>query len=153
MNAQLIRRIQFECDLLADEIGDRGHSGRISAGKVSVGSTDYVGVIIRDLAVNPEKFGHIRSVNMLVLLPINYPAVPPMGIYLNQPYNATSSHFVIKGYHGAPSIEKEGWYWFCHSFGGFSREQISATWRPTSDPKKGHNIATIVSAARIVMNQ
>lgn len=153
MNAKLVSRIKVECDLLAEKIGGKGHGNRITAGKVTVGQKDYIGIIIRDLAVNPQKFGFVRSVNMLVLVPDKYPAIPPLGIYLNQPYKVSSSHFVGRGYHGAPSLEKKGWYWFCHSFGGFSQNQIKAAWRPAADPRKGHNLGTVVAAARIVMNQ
>ncbi len=153
MKHHLIKRIRAEMEIMAAEVGGNSvNSDRIQAGKLSVGGKEYIGVIVRNLSVRPESFARqVKSVNALILVPGEYPRIPPLGIYVDQPYKAASSHFVHKGYYGAPSLHEKGWYWFCHGFGNFNSE--TASWHPTASPTEGHNLATVLAGARVAMNQ
>lgn len=152
MNARLVQRVQEEIDGLALEMGLlNANRNRITSGVVRVDGLAYIGVIVRDIAVRAENFAGVKSVNMLALLPENYPRVPPLGVYLDRPYKATSSHFVHKGYHGAPTLNNKGWFWFCHALGDFNRSE--SAWRPGSVASEGHNLATVFCAARVSLAQ
>ncbi len=153
MNDLIIARVRTEVELLAEEIGGLGASGdRIKLGKVSVGNRDYIGVLIENLSVNPERFNDIKSVRALVLLPPEYPRLPPLGVYVNRNLQAATRHFVKKAVHGAPDLVRQGWYWFCHGIGGFEVDQRQAAWRPAANPREGDNLCTVIAAARVYMN-
>lgn len=154
MNERIVSRVRQEIEILAREIGGTGpDESRIKMGKVSLDGREYVGVIIEALAVNPAMFHGAKAVRALVLLPPEYPDVPPLGIYVNRDHVVASSHFVRKGYHGAPSLQNQGWRWFCHGVGTFDTTQRRTLWRPAANPHEGHNLATAVAAARVAMNQ
>lgn len=149
MDARLVQRVKAEVGLLGREVG----SVQVSKGTVSVGGTTYLGVMLRGLRVDAARFGGSKSVGMLILLPPHYPCTPPLGVYLDRPYEmARSKHFVRKGGHGAPSLVKRGWYWYCHALGGFEGEKARKRWRPAGDPAGGHNLATVVAAARVSLH-
>ena len=153
MDQQLIERVREEIKLLAKEIGGVGADGdRIKIGKVSIAGLDYLGVLIENLSVNPERFAKVKSVRALLLLPREYPRLPPLGLYVNRDLKVTTRHFVKKGVHGAPDLVRQGLYWFCHGIGGFDDDQRQALWRPASNPQDGDNLCTVVAAARVQMN-
>lgn len=148
-----IHRIEEEIAILAREIGGRGTDGeRIKVGRVRVGQREYTGVIIENLSVNPGSFGGVKSVRALLLLPPDYPRQPPIGVYVNRKHNVATPHFVHRGYHGAPTLKDKGWYWFCHGVGGLDAGTRRRLWRPAPEPADGHNLATVVAAARVAMN-
>jgi hypothetical protein len=103
-------------------------------------------VQVKDLPVPYAKFG-VQRLKMLVLVPQDYPRIPPLGVYLDQPYDAESRHFTRAGYHGAPTLTSRGWYWFCTAFGDFDAPGVA--WRATPDPEDGHNLATVITGARV----
>lgn len=153
MNQRSIVRVRREIEIVAREIGGHGASGdRIKMGKVSVGGKEYIGVLVRGLGVNPRHFHGVKSVNALLLVPNNYPTAPPLGCYVDRPYKVDSSHFVQGGYHGAPSLQDQGWRWFCHGVGGFDSGSRRSLWRPGARPEDGHNLASVLAAARVAMN-
>lgn len=151
MDNRLLARARQEMEVLAREIGAGRMEDRLSLGSVRVDNREYLGIRVSGLPVPAENFGSVKSVNMLILLPENYPRVPPLGVYLDRPYKAKSSHFVHRGYHGAPSLNERGWYWFCHAFGNFDNR--GSAWKPAPSPESGHNLATVVCGARISMAQ
>lgn len=135
MKDSLIQRVRAEIDIVLQDIGGASTRGsRVQAGRVTVGNIDYLGVIVRDLGVNPVNFGGVMRLNVLVLLPPDYPNIPPLGIYVDRPYNAKAGNFVRKGYHGAPSLNEKGWYWFCSAIGEFEQRQMRAVWKPAANP-------------------
>ncbi|NTW98390.1 MAG: hypothetical protein HGB35_00325 [Geobacteraceae bacterium] len=147
MNESTVNRVKRELAILGREIGGQVHN-RMKMGLVPAGGRQYLGVIIENLAVNPRRFGGAKAVRAMLLLPAEYPRLPPLGVYVNRQHEVASSHFVGKGYHGAPTLVDEGWYWFCHGVGGFD----AVEWKPAALPEDGHNLATVVAAARCRMN-
>jgi len=153
MNKQVVERVSQEIEILKREIGGGGVGGeRVKMGKVQIQANQYLGVIIKNLGVNPAIFQGVKSLNALLLLPESYPKTPPIGCYVDRPYTVQNSHFVRTGYHGAPTLEAQGWRWFCHGVGGFSGQGQQGTWRPSPDPGDGHNLATVLAASRVAMN-
>lgn len=153
MREETIARVQAEIELLAEEIGGLGADGdRVKLGRVSVGGHDYIGVLIENLGVNPARFNNVKSVRALLLLPAEYPRMPALGVYVNQPFKVATRHFIKRAAHGAPDLVRQGWYWFCHGIGGFEDSGRKASWHAASNPADGDNLATIVAAARVRMN-
>lgn len=127
------------------EIGGRD----VQSGIVKHAGVEYLGIIVGGVRVNAQRFSGAKTVRALILIPDRYPNLPPLGIYVDRPYSVDGTrHFVKRSYHGAPSLNSLGWYWWCHAIGGFDGKR-QAGWRPTGDPTKGHNLATIMAAARV----
>ncbi len=153
MKQQLIERVKSEIAVLAHEIGGLGPSSdRVKIGGVVIGTQRYLGVIIENLGVNPRCFFGTKSVRALLLLPPVYPRVPPLGIYVNRRHRVTSTHFIGRSTYGVPDLVNQGWYWFCHGVGSLDQPHLQALWRPAANPADGHNLATVVAAARVAMN-
>ena len=154
MSATTIARVRQERDILVRELGGTipVQLGRIS-GSYNNQSADYIGVMMSGVPVDSKRFGGVKSVNMLVLLPPDYPRLPPIGVYLDKPYEmGDTSHFIHSAHHGAPELKKMGWYWYCHAMGGFHERKTHQSWRPTAHPESGHNLATVVVAARVALH-
>ena len=149
MNRRIIERVKAEIKILEKEL--HGNAS-VKLGIVEVRGKEYLGVIVPGLRVNPERFGGIKAVSVLVLLPPEYPYVPPIGIYLDRPYDLDNEHFSHLAGHGAPTLVESGWYWFCYAFGGFNGAAARKAWRPKPRPEDGHNLATVIAAARVVLN-
>ena len=62
-------------------------------------------------------------------------------------------HFTRQSYYGAPFLSDKGWYWYCVGLGGgFNRDRWLNSWRPTNNPEKGHNLATLFITAKHAIN-
>lgn len=152
MDSRTIQRVKQEVDLLAREIGGSG-SDRIQMGLLTISSREYLGVIVKRVAVSPQRFPGNKSLKLLVLLPQGYPMTPPVGVYVDLPYKVSGeSHLTGKGYHGAPTLTDKGWYWYCHAMGGFEARRSTQLWQPAAKPDQGHNLATVVAAARVALH-
>ncbi len=148
MSNRTLDRVKRELQLLSNDLPA---ATQLQLGQLTVNNTKYIGLIARGLPVNPACFGNHKSVSMLVLIPPQYPTLPPLGVYVDRPYQIKSGHFVERGYHGAPSLEQSGWRWFCSSFGGFSDRSRGNAWRPSDDIVSGHNLATVLVGARVML--
>lgn len=151
MDKRTIDRVKQEVDLLAREIG--GGGDRVQTGLLRIAGKEYLGVIVKRLAVSPQRFPGNKSVKLPALLPLGYPMTPPVGVYVDLPYKVSGeSHLTGKGYHGAPTLTDKGWYWYCHAMGGFDSSRSQQLWRPAAQPDQGHNLATIIATARVALH-
>lgn len=148
MSKKALERVKQELEVLSHELPAATH---IQMGQIKVKDTNYIGLMVRGLPVNPQCFSNHKTVSLLVLIPPQYPTLPPLGIYVDRPYKMKSNHFVKKGYHGAPTLEDKGWRWFCSSFGGFTNESRNNAWKPSNDIVSGHNLATVLVGARVML--
>ena len=148
MSNKALHRVQLELEKLSNELPS---VTQIQLGQINIKNVNYIGLIARGLPVNPALFSNNKTVSLLILIPPQYPTLPPLGVYVDRPYKMKSTHFVQRGYHGAPSLEKRGWRWFCSSFGGFSDKQRGNAWKPSNDITSGHNLATVLVGARVML--
>ncbi len=124
-------------------------------GSKTIEQTKYTAVLIKRVALLSKKFT-VSNTDLLFLLPLNYPQLPPIGCYLNYPWKTVGQgdhHFTQQSHYGAPFLSDQGWYWYCVGLGGgFNKQHWSNAWRPATNPEKGHNLATLFITARHVIN-
>jgi hypothetical protein len=127
----------------------------IIVGFKTLGGIQYTAVLIKGMPLSSEKFA-VSNSDVLFLLPPEYPRLPPIGCYLNYPWKTVGEgdhHFTRQSHYGAPFLNDEGWYWYCVGLGGgFNREKWLNAWRPSKQPEKGHNLATLFITARHAIN-
>lgn len=86
--------------------------------------------------------GGVRTTAM-ILLPLNYPAVPPVGFYVRKDASIgrldRDHFFTDRTYHDAVDLTKEGWSWFCG---------VPEGWRPGR-----HTLVGFVSAVLAFFNE
>jgi len=127
----------------------------ILVGSKTVGNVKYTAILIKRMPLSSEKFS-VSNSDVLFLLPPDYPQLPPIGCYLNYPWNTVGEgdhHFTRQSYYGAPFLSDEGWYWYCVGLGGgFSREVWLNSWKPSIQVNKGHNLTTLFVTARHAIN-
>jgi hypothetical protein len=124
----------------------------IKMGDVQEGGQSYIGVTFSNVRISKEKFG-MTNASLLFLLPNDYPRRPPIGCYLNFPYENQDHHFTENAYYGAPSVEKAGWYWYCVGLGGgFDALGWGGSWRPGRSVSDGHNFLTLYKTALYGIN-
>lgn len=134
-------RVDEEVALLRADAGTRS---KVVVGNKTIGKVRFRAVLIKNVAVPPKRFG-VTCTDLLFLLPPEYPKLPPIGFYLNYKWNTTDKHFVLRGVHGAPSLDTEGWYWYC---GALMTPSGTRTWRPGNRADNGHNLVTLFAAAK-----
>ncbi|NJK39952.1 MAG: hypothetical protein HC835_21270 [Oscillatoriales cyanobacterium RM2_1_1] len=127
----------------------------VIAGYKTSGETQYMAVLVKAMPLSSKKFT-VTSTDLLFLLPPDYPRLPPVGCYLNYPWETLGEgdhHFTLQSYYGAPFLSEEGWYWYCVGLGGgFNRDRWLNAWRPHKRPENGHNLATLFITARHAIN-
>lgn len=127
----------------------------IIVGSKTIGNMKYTAILVKGMPLSSKKFTVFNS-DILFLLPLDYPRLPPIGCYLNYPWNTTGEgdhHFTRQSYYGAPFLSDEGWYWYCVGLGGgFNREVWLNSWKPSNQVEKGHNLATLFITARHAIN-
>jgi hypothetical protein len=127
----------------------------IVVGSKTVGGVKYTAVLIKGMPLSSDKF-KVSNSDVLFLLPREYPSLPPIGCYLNYPWDTVGEgdhHFTRQSYYGAPFLSEEGWYWYCLGLGGgFNRDKWLNSWRPSHNPEQGHNLATLFVTARHAIN-
>jgi hypothetical protein len=127
----------------------------IIVGSKTIGGIQYTAVLIKGMPLSSQKFA-VSNSDVLFLLPPEYPRLPPLGCYLNYPWKTVGEgdhHFTRQSYYGAPFLNNEGWYWYCVGLGGgFNREKWLNAWKPSKQPEKGHNLATLFVTARHAIN-
>jgi hypothetical protein len=134
--------LQQDLDLLRASIGGRH---QIETKAVMLGGQPYTAVMIRNVRMNKKKFGTV-SASILFLLPGQYPALPPLGVYIHYPLPGRDHHFTLQSYYGAPDLREKGWYWYCLHRPG------SGAWRPGASPADGHNLISVFTSARYAIN-
>jgi hypothetical protein len=134
-------RIEQEVDLLRKDAGQRS---QVVIGNKTIGDKRFRAVLIKNVSVPAKRFGVTRT-DLLFLLPPEYPKIPPIGFYLNYKWSTTDRHFILRAAHGAPSLENEGWYWYC---GALMNSSGSRTWKPGTKADNGHNLITLFAAAK-----
>jgi hypothetical protein len=127
----------------------------IIVGSKTIGDTKYTAVLVKGMPLSSKKF-KASNTDVLFLLPPEYPRLPPIGCYLNYPWDTVGEgdhHFTRQSYYGAPFLSDQGWYWYCVGLGGgFNRDKWLNTWKPSNQPEKGHNLATLFVTARYAIN-
>ncbi|MBD2436237.1 hypothetical protein [Nostoc sp. FACHB-110] len=127
----------------------------IIVGSKTVGNTKYTAILVKGMPLSSKKFT-VSNTDVLFLLPPDYPRLPPIGCYLNYPWNTTGEgdhHFTRQSYYGAPFLSEQGWYWYCVGLGGgFNQEVWLNSWKPSNQVDKGHNLATLFVTARHAIN-
>ena len=127
----------------------------IIVGNKTIEGLRYTAILIKGMPLSSQKFT-VSNSDVLFLLPPEYPQLPPIGCYLNYPWNTTGEgdhHFTRQSYYGAPFLSDEGWYWYCVGLGGgFNREVCLNSWKPSQKVDKGHNLATLFITARHAIN-
>jgi hypothetical protein len=127
----------------------------IIVGSKTIGNMKYTAILVKGMPLSSKKFT-VSNSDVLFLLPLDYPRLPPIGCYLNYPWNTTGEgdhHFTRQSYYGAPFLSDEGWYWYCVGLsGGFNREVWLNSWKPSNQVEKGHNLATLFITARHAIN-
>jgi hypothetical protein len=137
-------RLAAEIALLREAAGRRSE---IVRGTKTIGGCRYTAVLVKKVRVDEHKFD-VTFTDLLFLLPPQYPALPPIGCYLNYKWQTSDRHFILGNAHGAPSLVNEGWYWYCVGLGGgFEAGGLTRCWRPGARPDHGHNLATLFVAA------
>lgn len=146
---QLSRRLQAEVKLLEKP------AKTVIVGNKTIGDIHYTAILIKGMPLSSKKFT-VSNTDVLFLLPPDYPCIPPIGCYLNYPWSTVGQgdhHFTRQSYYGAPFLSDQGWYWYCIGLGGgFNRNQWLNSWRPSDQPEKGHNLATLFVTARHAIN-
>ena len=127
----------------------------MAVGQKTIGGKKYLAVLIKGMPLSSNKF-RVSNTDLLFLLPPDYPRLPPIGCYLNYPWDTVGEgdhHFTRQSYYGAPFLSEEGWYWYCVGLGGgFSSHKWLNSWRPSKNPEAGHNLATLFVTARHAIN-
>jgi hypothetical protein len=127
----------------------------VIVGRKKLGEIQYTAVLIKAMPLSSKKFT-VTHTDLLFLLPPEYPRLPPIGCYLNYPWNTVGEgdhHFTQQSYYGSPFLSEEGWYWYCVGLGGgFNTERWLNAWRPNTQPENGHNLATLFVTARHAIN-
>lgn len=95
-----------------------------------------------------------KSVPLLIVLPDQYPFLPPVGFYIPEEIRAGQHSGFSKGYHGAFTdtclMEKIKFRWYCSSI-------VADTWEPAhfkyvEDWKKGDNLWNVITLITEVMS-
>lgn len=124
-------------------------------GRKTIDDIQYTAVMVKGMPLSSKKFTVTNS-DLLFLLPPDYPRLPPIGCYLNYPWDTQGEgdhHFTRQSYYGAPFLSDRGWYWYCVGLGGgFNRDRWLNSWRPNNNPEKGHNLVTLFITARHAIN-
>lgn len=145
----LSSRLQAEIKLLEKP------AKTVIVGNKTVGDINYIAILIKGMPLSSKKF-KVSNTDVLFLLSPDYPRIPPIGCYLNYPWSTVGQgdhHFTQQSYYGAPFLSDQGWYWYCIGLGGgFNRTQWLNSWRPSNQPEKGHNLATLFITARHAIN-
>lgn len=127
----------------------------VLVGGKTFGDIQYTAVLVKGMPLSSQKFT-VSNTDVLFLLPPDYPRLPPIGCYLNYPWDSVGQgdhHFTRQSYYGAPFLSDEGWYWYCVGLGGgFNRDRWLNSWRPSNQPQQGHNLATLFVTARHAIN-
>jgi hypothetical protein len=127
----------------------------VTVGSKTIGQVQYTAILIKRMPLSSNKF-KVSNSDILFLLPPDYPRLPPIGCYLNYPWDTVGEgdhHFTRQSYYGAPFLSEEGWYWYCVGLGGgFNRDKWLNSWRPSNHPERGHNLATLFITARHAIN-
>jgi hypothetical protein len=127
----------------------------IIVGTKKIDDSTYTAILIKGMPLSSRKFA-VSNTDILFLLPLDYPRLPPIGCYLNYPWSTVGEgdhHFTRQSFYGAPFLAESGWYWYCVGLGGgFNHEVWLNSWRPTNNPEKGHNLATLFITARHAIN-
>lgn len=142
-------RLEEEAGLLRAAAGARSE---VKLGTKTVAGRTYAAVLVTSVKLAGQKFGVSRT-DLLFLLPPAYPALPPIGCYLNYRWPTADHHFTLQGHYGAPFLGEDGWYWYCVGLGGgFAAAEWAQGWRPGTRADNGHNLATLFIAARHALN-
>ena len=124
-------------------------------GSKTINDFQYTAILIKGMPLSSQKF-KVSNSDVLFLLPPDYPRLPPIGCYLNYPWNTMGQgdhHFTRQSHYGAPFLSDQGWYWYCVGLGGgFNQERWLNSWRPGNNPDQGHNLATLFVTARHAIN-
>jgi hypothetical protein len=127
----------------------------VVVGNKTVGGVQYTAILIKRMPLSSKKFTASNS-DVLFLLPPDYPRFPPIGCYLNYPWDTVGEgdhHFTRQSHYGAPFLNEEGWYWYCVGLGGgFNQNQWETSWKPSNNPDRGHNLSTLFVTARHAIN-
>lgn len=142
-------RLCDEIQLLRQAVGNRS---KVSVGPKVIDGRRFTAVLIGNVRLSTEKF-NVTATDMLFLLPPEYPRLPPIGCYLNFRWETADRHFVLQGFHHAPMLVDDGWYWYCVGLGGgFSAGGWAHRWRPGKAADNGHNLVTLFVSARHAIN-
>ena len=99
----------------------------------------------------------LTTTPLIIVLPDQYPFLPPVGFFLPETVNAGAHSGFSKGYHGAPNygevhdmISNMKFRWYCSSV-------VADTWQPArfqyvEDWKKGDNLWNIITLITEVMS-
>lgn len=95
-----------------------------------------------------------KTVPLIIVLPDQYPFLPPVGFYIPQEINAGEHSGFSHGYHGAFSdeflMEKIKFRWYCSSI-------VAETWEPAhfkyiEDWRKGDNLWNVITLITEVLS-
>ena len=124
-------------------------------GTKTVNGNVYTAIIAKGVPLSSNKF-RVSNSDILFLLPPEYPRFPPIGCYLNFPWETVGQqdhHFTRQSFYGAPLLSDAGWYWYCVGLGGgFNRNSWLNAWKPGNRPDNGHNLNTLFVMARHAIN-
>lgn len=138
--------VQQDVHILRQALGSRSP---VAMKPVERGGQRYLAVQIDNIRLNAQKFDR-TSGKVLFLLPRTYPAMPPIGVYVNYPYKMQPGmddhHFLRATAYGAPDLQQAGWFWYC------LQPVKAATWRPQASPADGHNLLSLFGAASHALN-
>ena len=148
-NFNLTQRMSCELKLLEKV------AKNIVVGSKTIEGQKYLAVLVKAMPLSSRKF-KVSHTDLLFLLPPDYPRLPPIGCYLNYPWDTVGTgdhHYTRMSYYGAPFLSNEGWYWYCVGLGGgFNRDRWLNSWRPSRNPQQGHNLATLFITDRHAIN-
>lgn len=94
----------------------------------------------------PERWGE-RWCSLLIVPPADYPALPPIGFYLNKKIPLRTGgfdpHNTGTAYHGAPDLLHSGWHWYCVTVANGP-----GGWRTSADYRQPDNLWTFLNMVR-----
>jgi hypothetical protein len=84
----------------------------------------------------------VRSAQLLILFPSEYPLTPPIGFYLDRGLPLRGDYhdpyFIGFGAHGAPDLRGQHWYWYCLRI-------LDHAWRASSDYRQSDNLVSYLA--------
>lgn len=136
MSSALLRRVEREVrELILPEYGT--FEGRVT---YDTGEGKWLCVkhmpVPKDLMTNRD-----GQVSLLLLIPEQYPQVPPDGFYCDQGLNIQNHYFVGFRDKYYPELQQtliqQGWQWFCAHASHF---RSTSNWRASATPGEGDNL-------------
>jgi hypothetical protein len=144
----LLARVRAEVyEVIAPEYGT-------APGRVSFDEKEGLWVCVKQLPVPPALTkNRSGKVDVLMLVPMAYPQVPPDGFYCDMGLNITNHYFLGWRDKHYPEWQREllqnGWQWFC----AHAHNVNQSGWKATNSPKRGDNLMSYLHLCLAILGK